>query len=928
MCAVTADHPEVVKVLVSHGANIDSLSVASEEESGELERLTNLFNMQLLTGEEFAAAKAMLNVATALHVAVDAGNASMVRLLVSLGASVEIRAGRSNATVTEMINQAAAESPGAKDELSAGAAPLDGPLEVGDKIVLTPDYLEVDEEAQAGPLTPGMVGELICDDGSDKPFQVIAGGVEWWYSRRALQRANEEGFKRVPSMLTFDDLDVQGADQPEVTPECISAVKEGSLLRELREAGGGPVLDWFRNSAEALLSTDLRLSASHTMRNAGTDPLGFHYSQSENSTGRASPIVKQDTVFEAEQAGTEVLLYAMKDLVQREAALLFLALSEKPSDRPGDDTRLAIQIAAPEQLDALWISSQRALACDLGADVSKTQLTNMYTDLIETQPQAAGILLGRAVHDLANNDHAAGGSRATPKFNGAGKQVRLGTSDAETLAGLKGSSLFYCGCKYAEPGELPWSPSGVCAELERRDSDSVSVPCAACVQLLADIGRIGLSPKVQLVVAKPTFSLSRLVVALGIQSLSKENETLAVQLSFALFASCVQVERVGQQHAEWAATQLSRIVNSHKDALASPVWAPFNAAANGMLPRLLTAIYAAESAVVPRRALMHSLFLQSLIEVAVLVGVPWQDSSGSPQPVMKIFERMGSVQSASGWTAEVRIKLLELAALIATRTLPVGMPTNRAGDAVNKGGQRGGTGGWTGRNPLELWYCGQRKNQCKCGMCDGRCGPSNGCPCDDCFALLTVDAMPTNRAGDAVKGSDASLPEGFEALAHVPAPELRRRLDDIEFVSTALASGTFSQLSLCTAGSLCHDLLVRHSHELLLPEVKKNALDEVIRRTNSTSDVHGPEIELNRMNHMVAESPENKTTLFAQACIQLLPRIRGEASDLLHARAWKVRFIGEGTSHESEPSSTTAMHSLYLVSNCHKHNQPASRLLC
>ncbi len=62
--------------------------------------------------------------------------------------------------------------------------------------------------------------------------------------------------------------------------------------------------------------------------------------------------------------------------------------------------------------------------------------------------------------------------------------------------------------------------------------------------------------------------------------------------------------------------------------------------------------------------------------------------------------------------------------------------TNRAGHRVAKGGR--GSGGWTGRNPAELWYCGQQKNQCKCGSCDGRCGPTNGCPCEDCFALLTT----------------------------------------------------------------------------------------------------------------------------------------------------------------------------------------------
>ena len=144
--------------------------------------------------------------------------------------------------------------------------------------------------------------------------------------------------------------------------------------------------------------------------------------------------------------------------------------------------------------------------------------------------------------------------------------------------------------------------------------------------------------------------------------------------------------------------------------------------------------------------------------------------------------------------------------------------------------------------------------------------------------------------------AQTQLPEGFEALAHLRTDELRRHLEDIEFTSNALASGVWAQLSLCTTGSLCHELLVRRSHELLLPKLKRNLLDEVVRRTRNTSDAHGPEIELNRMAHL--DSQENKRTLFAQACAQLLPRIRGEKPELLHARAWKVRFVGEGTSRE------------------------------
>ena len=36
-----------------------------------------------------------------------------------------------------------------------------------------------------------------------------------------------------------------------------------------------------------------------------------------------------------------------------------------------------------------------------------------------------------------------------------------------------------------------------------------------------------------------------------------------------------------------------------------------------------------------------------------------------------------------------------------------------------------------------LRYCMQnQRHQCKCGTCDGRCGPDDGCPCNDCAQLL------------------------------------------------------------------------------------------------------------------------------------------------------------------------------------------------
>ena len=36
----------------------------------------------------------------------------------------------------------------------------------------------------------------------------------------------------------------------------------------------------------------------------------------------------------------------------------------------------------------------------------------------------------------------------------------------------------------------------------------------------------------------------------------------------------------------------------------------------------------------------------------------------------------------------------------------------------------------------------QRKNQCSCCSCDGQCGPFDGCPCNDCFALMEAEGLP------------------------------------------------------------------------------------------------------------------------------------------------------------------------------------------
>ncbi|KXZ43686.1 hypothetical protein GPECTOR_83g298 [Gonium pectorale] len=65
---------------------------------------------------------------------------------------------------------------------------------------------------------------------------------------------------------------------------------------------------------------------------------------------------------------------------------------------------------------------------------------------------------------------------------------------------------------------------------------------------------------------------------------------------------------------------------------------------------------------------------------------------------------------------------------------------NREGRAAMRG-RSGGTGGDTGRQPEENYYCGHWMSQCRCGRCDGQCGPNNGCPCYACAELAGRNAV-------------------------------------------------------------------------------------------------------------------------------------------------------------------------------------------
>ena len=58
--------------------------------------------------------------------------------------------------------------------------------------MLAPGY-EMIDDADDGPLEPGMVGIVITDDGTEKPFQVKApNGQRWWYCPAAIMAANSE----------------------------------------------------------------------------------------------------------------------------------------------------------------------------------------------------------------------------------------------------------------------------------------------------------------------------------------------------------------------------------------------------------------------------------------------------------------------------------------------------------------------------------------------------------------------------------------------------------------------------------------------------------------------------------------------------------------------------------------------------------------
>ena len=56
-----------------------------------------------------------------------------------------------------------------------------------------------------------------------------------------------------------------------------------------------------------------------------------------------------------------------------------------------------------------------------------------------------------------------------------------------------------------------------------------------------------------------------------------------------------------------------------------------------------------------------------------------------------------------------------------------------------------------------VYYCGRYMDQCRCGGCDGHCGPTNGCPCDACDHYYAI-----NKAGQ-VNKPDEDKPKQKES---------------------------------------------------------------------------------------------------------------------------------------------------------------------
>ncbi len=100
--------------------------------------------------------------------------------------------------------------------------------------------------------------------------------------------------------------------------------------------------------------------------------------------------------------------------------------------------------------------------------------------------------------------------------------------------------------------------------------------------------------------------------------------------------------------------------------------------------------------------------------------VSWKTDGCTPQPrdITQVGEaRANYIQTCNGtWQAST------------TRL-------NADGVVTRRNANRYGSAGFTQLSSNEVWYCGQRQSECRCGRC-GCCGPLIGCPCNACAQLL------------------------------------------------------------------------------------------------------------------------------------------------------------------------------------------------
>ena len=107
-------------------------------------------------------------------------------------------------------------------------------------------------------------------------------------------------------------------------------------------------------------------------------------------------------------------------------------------------------------------------------------------------------------------------------------------------------------------------------------------------------------------------------------------------------------------------------------------------------------------------------------------------------PVMNKLVKKATKALASVPSALSSIRIPELPELPPSLTDCCRPSQNSEGRPVHLGGGPEGlsSGGDTNLHASKVYYCGAKMNQCRCGGCDGTCGPYNGCPCKSCKALL------------------------------------------------------------------------------------------------------------------------------------------------------------------------------------------------